>query len=57
MLRRFYTIFGIAVIALYCVSVYAGWEFSSGKRTVAGPDVRGASGGNVFIYSHYRGGK
>ncbi len=57
MLKRFYTIFGIAVIALYSVSVFAGWEFSTRKRTVAGPDMRSASGGNVFIYSHYRGGK
>lgn len=57
MLKRFYIAFGIAVIALYSVSVFAGWEFPKGKRTVAGPDVRSASGGNVFIYSHYRGGK
>lgn len=57
MLRRFYIVLGAAIIGLYCVSVYGGWEFSSGKRTVAGPDMRSASGGNVFIYSHYRGGK
>ena len=57
MLKKFYTVLGIAIIALYSVSVFAGWEFSKGKRTVAGPDVRSASGGNVFIYSHYRGGE
>lgn len=57
MLRRFYIVVGIAIIALYAVSVHGGWELSSRKRTIAGPDVRSASGGNVFIYSSYRGGK
>jgi hypothetical protein len=56
-MRRFYIVLGLAIIGLYCVSVHGGWEFPTGKRTVAGPDMRSASGGNVFIYSHYRGGK
>jgi hypothetical protein len=57
MLKKFYSIFAIAVIALYGASVVLGWEISTAKRAISGPDVRSASGGNVYYHSHYRGGK
>ena len=57
MLKKLYVAFGIAVITLYSVSVFAGWEFKKEKQHIAGPDMRSSSGGHIFIYSRYRGGK
>lgn len=57
MLRKLYTVFCVAAIALYGISVFNGWEFPVAKKSVSGPDVRSASGGNVYYRSGYRGGK
>ncbi len=56
-MKIFYTLFAVVVIGLYGLSVVRGWEFSTVKKAVSGPDVRSSSGGNVYYYSHHRGGK
>ena len=57
MLRKLYTVLCVTAIALYGVSVLNGWELPVAKKSVSGPDVRSASGGNVYYRSGYRGGK
>jgi hypothetical protein len=57
MLRKLYTAFCIVAIATYGFSVVRGLEFPVAKKSIAGPDVRSASGGNVYYRSGYRGGK
>jgi hypothetical protein len=57
MLRRLYTVFCFVAIATYGLSVARGWELPVAKKGISGPDVRSASGGNVYYRSGYRGGK
>ncbi|MGK2857487.1 MAG: hypothetical protein ACSLFQ_09795 [Thermoanaerobaculia bacterium] len=57
MLKKFYILFCVAAIAVYGLSVLRGWEFPVAKKSISGPDVRSASGGNVYYRSGYRGGK
>jgi hypothetical protein len=57
MLRKLYTAFCIVAIAAYGFSVMRGLEFPVAKKSIGGPDVRSASGGNVYYRSGYRGGK
>ena len=57
MLRKIYIAFCFVAVAAYGLSVARGWEFPVAKKGVSGPDVRSASGGNVYYRSGYRGGK
>jgi hypothetical protein len=59
-MNRFYQIFGIALLLLYAVVGFAGWEFSDTKRELLPPSVRNAPGGYRsfhFWHSGYSGGK
>jgi len=56
-LRKIYIAFCFVAVAAYGLSVARGWEFPVAKKGISGPDVRSASGGNVYYRSGYRGGK
>jgi hypothetical protein len=60
MLNRFYLITGLAVVAVYALALWNGWEFGSGPRQTLPAEVRQAPGGyRSFHFWHdgYQGGK
>lgn len=58
MLKKLYTIFGAAVIALYTAGAMLGWEIVTSDRRQLPPDAR-QNGYRSFHFWHYglRGGK
>ena len=57
-MKKFYMVFGIFILLTYAAATLRGWDFPVAKQQkLSGPDVRSASGGNIFFYSSYRGGK
>jgi hypothetical protein len=60
MLKKFYVLLSIAMIAFYAVAEINGWDFPTEKRTTIPPDVRSSPGGYRsyhFWHSGYHGGK
>jgi hypothetical protein len=60
MLKKLYLGFGIAVILLYGVAAFQGWEFQTPNREVLPPDVRNSPGGYRsfhFWHTGFHGGK
>jgi hypothetical protein len=60
MLNKFYLVTGLAVVLLYSVAAFNGWEIGNPKREVLPADVRNSPGGYRsfhFWHSGYHGGK
>jgi hypothetical protein len=60
MLKKLYLVFGCAVILIYGVSAFQGWEFGTSRREVLPADVRNSPGGYRsfhFWHTGFHGGK
>jgi hypothetical protein len=60
MLRKFYLATGLAILALYGVVMYTGWELGTPARQTIPADVRNAPGGYRsfhFWHAGFAGGK
>jgi hypothetical protein len=60
MLNKFYVLMSLAIMALYGVAEFNGWELTSAKRLTLPPDVRRSPGGYRsfhFWHTGFHGGK
>ena len=57
MLKKFYALFAMLVIAGYAYSGFNGAELRPTKKGYAPPGGRGSQGSRAFWYGGYRGGK
>jgi hypothetical protein len=55
-MRRVYAVYTLAMLGLYAVATWSGWEPGAGKRGLIPASVRQAPGG-YRSFQYWRGGK
>ena len=55
-MRRLYALYALAVLGLYGVAAWSGWELGSGRRGLIPASIRQSPGGYRY-YTYWRGGK